>query len=70
MVIKETKQQALERRQASMSDEELVEIADRELSKLCKTGARSFIMTVPPKVEDTDMIFGELIERFKKRINE
>jgi len=44
---------------------ELVEMAEKELQKLCKTYGKSFKMSVPPQTTDTDMIFVELIRRFK-----
>lgn len=51
-----------------ITDEQLINKAQEILHKLCKTGGRSFIMTVPPRIDDTDMIFGELINRYKKAI--
>lgn len=50
----------------AIPDSELSQKADEALSKLCKDGARSFTMTVPPRIDDTDMIFAELIRRFKE----
>jgi hypothetical protein len=44
---------------------ELAEKAQSALSKLCSTGGASFTMTVPPRVDDTDMILSELIKRFE-----
>ena len=40
------------------------EMAKEVLSKLCSTGGQSFIMTVPPRIDDTDIILSELIKRF------
>lgn len=48
-----------------ISDQELVEMAQKELSKLCSTGGQSFTMTVPPRVDDTDIILSEVIKRFE-----
>ena len=48
----------------AISDEELAEMARTELSKLCKTGGKSFSMTIPARYDDTDIIFYELLERF------
>ena len=56
--------------QAKMTDEELIQIADKQLSEMCKTGGRSFRMTVPVEIKDTDMIFSELIRRFQNKIKE
>lgn len=54
----------------SLSNVELIEKASEELSKLCKTGGKSFTMRVPVNENDTDMIFSELIRRFKAKTNE
>lgn len=44
---------------------ELAEMADKALDKLCSTGGQSFTMTVPPRLDDTDVILSEVIKRFK-----
>ena len=49
----------------TMSDRKLIEEATIQLDKLCKTGAQSFTMNVPPRVTDTDLIFNEVIRRFE-----
>jgi hypothetical protein len=54
--------------QEEMTDLELVDLAEKQVSNLAKTGGRSHTMTVPPRVDDTDMIFSVLIKRFKKKI--
>lgn len=51
-----------------ITDEQLINKTQETLHKLCETGGRSFIMTVPPRIDDTDMLFGELINRYKKAI--
>lgn len=52
----------------SIDNLKLAEMAHSALSKLCNTGGRSFQMTVPPRVTDTDMIFSELITRFEQKV--
>lgn len=52
----------------AIPDRELAKKADEALSNLCKNGARSFTMTVPPRIDDTDMIFSEIIRRFQLKI--
>lgn len=52
----------------AIPDIELVKQADESLRKLCKNGAKSFTMTVPPRIDDTDMIFSEIIRRFQQTI--
>ena len=61
------KREEFEAQQRAIPDDKLVEMAQNALSKLCETGGRSLTMTVPPRVDDTDMIISELIRRFKDR---
>lgn len=49
----------------AIPDLELAEMAHKALSKLCSTNGRSFTMTVPPRVDDTDIILSEVIKRFE-----
>ena len=44
---------------------ELAEKAQSALRKLCRTSGRSFTMSVPPRLDDTDMILSEVIKRFE-----
>jgi hypothetical protein len=53
----------------AIPNKELVEMAKDAISKLCKTGARSFTMTVPPRIDDTDIILTEIIIRFDNLSN-
>lgn len=64
-----TKTEIFEQKQSAMTDKELCELLDNELSKLCKTYGKSFTMSIPPMVTDTDMLIGEMLERFKKLSN-
>lgn len=57
-----------EKARSEMPDNDLIKKADSLLSELCKTGGKGFRMTVPPRVDDTDMIFSELIKRYQKAI--
>lgn len=54
----------------SVSDYDLIVMADKALSKLCSTGGSSFTMTVPPRIDDTDIVFSEIIRRFKKEVKD
>ena len=58
--------EAFERKRSGMSNEELIRLCESELSRLCKTYGQSFAMSIPPRVADTDMLFSELIRRFKE----
>lgn len=40
-------------------------VAEKHVSELAHTGGKSHKMCVPPMITDTDMIFSELIRRFK-----
>jgi hypothetical protein len=51
--------------QAKISDQELIEMVNKEIVNLAKTGGQSHKMTIPPRIDDTDMILGELLRRFK-----
>lgn len=62
-----TKTEQFEAKVAAIPDAELAEKCDRELSDLCKTRGDSFHMRIPPGVNDTDILFSELIRRFKNR---
>lgn len=55
-------------KQKAMSNEALIGFAKDQVSELAKTGGRSHIMNVPPKITDTDMLFSELIERFERAV--
>ena len=58
-----------EEKQSKMSDKELISRAEVEINELCRTGCKTFLMSVPPKITDSDMIISELIRRFKNNIN-
>ncbi len=52
-------------KQAAMSNLELALRAETEIQAVCKNGMASFTMSIPPQVTNTDMIFCELIRRFR-----
>ena len=54
----------------SIPNDELIKKAELIVSNLCKTGAKSFTMSVPPRVGDSDIILSELIQRFKVKAND
>lgn len=58
-----------EEKQAAMSDKELIELAEKQIHKLAKTGGESHKMCVPPIITDTDMLLCELVKRYKGAIN-
>lgn len=60
-----TPEERFSAKQAAMSDAELAELCQKEAHELARTGGRSHRMCVPPMVTDTDMLYCELIRRFK-----
>jgi hypothetical protein len=54
--------------QAEMSNEILINLAEKQISELARTGGNSHRMCVPPMPEDTDMLFSELVKRFKSAL--
>jgi len=53
-------------KQSLMPTQELIDKIESNLSKLCKTGGKSLSMSVPPSVNDFDMLVCELIKRVKQ----
>lgn len=54
-----------EHKQKEMPTGELIELCEKEVSNLCKSGGKSIKMTVPPSVNDTDMLLCEALKRLK-----
>jgi len=54
--------------QANMRDGTLVKLVEDKLRLLCKTGGKSLTMTVPPRIDDFDMLVCELIRRYKQAL--
>ena len=52
-----------EQRQREMPDGELVEKARKAISDQCRKG--KWVMCIPPRIDDSDMILCELIRRFE-----
>lgn len=53
------------KKRSEMTDSALIELCEKTISELAKTGGRSFRMCVPPMITDTDMVLSELVRRFK-----
>ena len=58
-----------DKRKKSIPDKNLIQLCKEAIKKMCNTGGKAFTMTVPVKIEDTDIILSELVERFEKSIN-
>ena len=59
----------MEDKKCTLTDIELADICREWLHKLC-INSDDFQMSIPPQLnEDTDMVLGELINRFKKLAN-
>lgn len=63
-------EEEFDKRRNEMSDIELINLNKKQLSNLCKTGGKSFTMTVPPRIDDSDMIYQKLIERYETLVND
>ena len=53
-------------KEEKISNQELIKLATRALNKMINSGGGSFTMCVPPRHDDTDSIFAELISRFSQ----
>ena len=51
---------------AEIPTDQLIETAELIISKLCKTGGRSFTMSIPPRLDDSDIVLTEIVQRLKK----
>lgn len=55
----------------TLSDQELAAKADQLIDELIKSGGKSFVMNIPARPnDDTDLIFAELNNRFKKLVTQ
>ena len=54
------------KKQSEMSDEELINLAEKHVFTLMRNHGRRIEMNVPAKVTDMDMILFEVIKRFKE----
>ena len=61
-------EQELKEKQKAMDDKTLIALAEKTIIDLAKTGGRSHRMTVPPQIDDTDMLLSELVDRFGKAL--
>ena len=52
---------------STLSDDELLEKVHEWVSKLCKSGARDWVLHIPVDINrDPDILISELCERFKE----
>tara|TARA_R110000744_G_scaffold195512_2_gene314590 strand:+ start:292 stop:657 length:366 start_codon:yes stop_codon:yes gene_type:complete len=49
----------------SIPNDQLMKSLAKNISDLCRSGGKSFTMTVPPSTNDTDMIVCESLRRMK-----
>ena len=56
-----------DKRRSEISDDELIILVDEQINKLCETGGKSFTMSVPVKITDTDMLLCEIVKRFREK---
>lgn len=55
-----------EAKQAAMSDAKLTKLGEKKIHKLARPNKRNYQMCAPPMVTDADMLYCELIKRFRK----
>lgn len=65
MSEKKSKDQIFREKVESIPTDELIELAHEQLSKMCKTGGRSFTMTIPCQTDDSDIVYSEVLRRLK-----
>ena len=54
-------------KQKGMPDRELVQRSNKEIERLCKTGGKSFTISIPVRVTDSDIILSEVIRRLEDK---
>ena len=54
--------------QLEMSNERLIEHCEHQIQSMTDTCGRSHIMSVPPEITDSDVLFSELVRRFKNSL--
>jgi hypothetical protein len=63
-IIMDNKTEEFYQKLAEVPVGDLYEMARQKLSDVCQN-PRKFTMTIPPRIDDTDMLFGECINRMK-----
>lgn len=51
-----------------MKNQELINKSSEVLNKLIETGAKSWVLHVPPEKKDPDLLFTELLDRFQRAL--
>jgi len=54
------------KKQSEMSDDELINLAEKHVFSIMRNHGRNIEMSVPARVTDMDMILFEVIKRFKE----
>lgn len=50
----------------SQSNKEVIDLANEQLSELCKNFGKSFRMSIPVDPKDTDIVYGQVIKRLEQ----
>lgn len=59
----------LELDKCTLTDEELLKRCDQWIDKLCATGGDAWVLSIPVRMNvDPDMLFVELMNRYKAKI--
>lgn len=56
------------KKQEEITNDVLIMLGEKQIQALAKTGGRSHKMCVPPEITDTDMLFSEILNRFKSAL--
>jgi hypothetical protein len=62
------KQEEFEQKKASMSNDELIKLTQKQVIELAISYGKSHKMSIPPMITDTDVLFSELIKRYKASV--
>lgn len=49
----------------AIPNSDLCRTADEIISKLCASGGKSFTMTLPPRIDDSDIVLSEVVRRLQ-----
>lgn len=50
-----------------VTDQRLIMIADKIISDLCRSGGKTWVLSVPVNWTDPDIILSEVVKRLKER---
>jgi len=63
--IKRTPTEAFEQKVQSIPNEVLINNLHTKVAELCSSGGKSFVLSIPPRLDDIDIMFDELVRRYE-----